>query len=219
MNQVSYDAKGNLRFYSQYFVELCNNTAVKPKSFYAHALLQSIIFGRQIEIESEMKAKNHPFRNSSDRKFFVFAVTIIIALLFSCFCFMAIASAQDDAQTPTTALTPTPPTTISSGAAIAAAIVVFIAFGLLIGIGFLADRNLNKGEMRRAIAGTFVVGFTMLMILSLHYGFYQNEIITAYIEFVSIVVGFYFGQRAAETKKENGKTGSRNKTGEGGQNN
>ncbi len=214
MNQVSYDAKGKLRFYSQYFVELCN-TAVKPKSFYAHALLQSIIFGRQIEIESEMKAKNHPFRNSSDRKFFVFAVTIIIALLFSCFCFMAIASAQDDAQTPTTALTPTPtpPTTISSGAAIAAAIVVFIAFGLLIGIGFFADHNLNKGEMRRAIAGTFVVGFTMLMILSLHYGFYRNEIITAYIEFVGIVVGFYFGQRAAETKIGNGKTG------EGGQNN
>ena len=151
-----------------------------------------------------MKAKNHPFRNSSDRKFFVFAVTIIIALLFSCFCFMAIASAQDDAQTPTTALTPTPPTTISSGAAIAAAIVVFIAFGLLIGIGFFADHNLNKGEMRRAIAGTFVVGFTMLMILSLHYGFYRNEIITAYIEFVGIVVGFYFGQRAAETKKEKG---------------
>ena len=117
---------------------------------------------------------------------------------------MAIASAQDDAQTPTTALTPTPPTTISSGAAIAAAIVVFIAFGLLIGIGFLADHNLNKGEMRRAIAGTFVVGFTMLMILSLHYGFYRNEIITAYIEFVGIVVGFYFGQRAAETKKEKG---------------
>ena len=219
MNLVSYDTKDNLSFYSQYFVELCNNTAVKPKRFYAHALLQSIIFGRQIEIESEMKAKNHPFRNSSDRKFFVFAVTIIIALLFSCFCFMAIASAQDDAQTPTTALTPTPPTTISSGAAIAAAIVVFIAFGLLISIGFLADRNLNKGEMRRAIAGTFVVGFTMLMILSLHYGFYRNEIITAYIEFVGIVVGFYFGQRAAETKKEKGNNGSRNKTGEGGQNN
>ena len=155
-----------------------------------------------------MKAKNHPFRNSSDRKFFVFAVTIIIALLFFCFCFMAIASAQDDAQTPTTALTPTPtpPTTISSGAAIAATIVVLIAFGLLIVIGFLADRNLNMGEMRRAIAGTFVVGFTMLMILSLHYGFYQSEIITAYIEFVGIVVGFYFGQRAAETKIEKGKT-------------
>jgi len=194
---------------------------VKPKSFYAHALLQSIIFGRQIEIESEMKAKSHPFRNSSDRKYFVFAVTIIIALLFFCFCFMAIASAQDDAQTPTTALTPTPtpPTTISSGAAIAATIVVLIAFGLLIVIGFLADRNLNMGEMRRAIAGTFVVGFTMLMILSLHYGFYQSEIITAYIEFVGIVVGFYFGQRAAETKIEKGKPEAETKPEKGGQNN
>jgi len=195
--------------------------SVKPKSFYAHALLQSIIFGRQIEIESEMKAKSHPFRNSSDRKYFVFAVTIIIALLFFCFCFMAIASAQDDAQTPTTALThtPTPPTTISSGAAIAATIVVLIAFGLLIVIGFLADRNLNMGEMRRAIAGTFVVGFTMLMILSLHYGFYQSEIITAYIEFVGIVVGFYFGQRAAETKIEKGKPEAETKPEKGGQNN
>ena len=38
----------------------------------------------------------------------------------------------------------------------------------------------------------------------LQYGFYRNEIITAYIEFVGIVVGFYFGQRAAETKKEKG---------------
>ena len=134
---------------------------------------------------------------------------------------MAIASAQDDAQTPTTALThtPTPPTTISSGAAIAATIVVLIAFGLLIVIGFLADRNLNMGEMRRAIAGTFVVGFTMLMILSLHYGFYQSEIITAYIEFVGIVVGFYFGQRAAETKIEKGKPGAETKPEKGGQNN
>jgi len=68
----------------------------------------------------------------------------------------------------------------------------------IIVMGFSADKKLNAGEMRRAIAGTFAVGFTMLMILSLHYGFYQREI----IEFVGIVIGFYFGQRAAETKEE-----------------
>ena len=113
------------------------------------------------------------------------------------FCFVAIASAPCVAKTPSP--TPTPATTISSGAAIVAAIVVLIAFALLIYAGVRADKELNKGEMRRAIAGTFVVGFTVLMILSLHYGIYQSEIIVAYIEFVGIVIGFYFGQRSAAT--------------------
>jgi len=40
-----------------------------------------------------MKAKNNPFRKSSDGKYFEFTITII-ALIFFCFCFTAIASAN-----------------------------------------------------------------------------------------------------------------------------
>ena len=125
----------------------------------------------------------------------------VVGILF--FCFVAIASVPCAAQTPTPEPTPAP--TIPTLAAIIAAIVILAAFALLIYVGVKADEKLNKGEMRRAIAGTFVVGFTVLLILSLTYDCgYQREIVMMYIELVGIIVGFYFGQRAAETKTEGG---------------
>ncbi len=86
--------------------------------------------------------------------------------------------------------------------------IVFVTAGLIISVfmgilflGWLTDRNLDKGEMRRAIAGTFVIGFTILMILCLVFNIYQKEVVIAYIELVGIVIGFYFGAKVAGEKK------------------
>ena len=95
----------------------------------------------------------------------------------------------------------TPTTKIPDGVAIFAGLVILAVFVMLIILGFKADKQLDKGEMRRAIAGTFVVGFTILLILCFTYGIYQTEVIIAYIELTGIVVGFYFGTRTAAEKR------------------
>ena len=82
-----------------------------------------------------------------------------------------------------------------------AAIVILSVFWWLIHIGAKADKKLDKGEMRKAIAGTFVVGFSMLMILSIKYEIPDNDIITMYVQLAGIVVAFYFGARAAAVKQ------------------
>ena len=126
----------------------------------------------------------------------------LIAVIF--FCFAAIMSA------PCVAQTPTPTETFPKNAAIGAIIGILIAFALLIYVGVRVDKNLDKGELRRAIAGTFVVGFSILAILSFVFDILREHIVTAYIELVGIVIGFYFGQRSAataakpETKVEGG---------------
>ena len=69
----------------------------------------------------------------------------------------------------------------------------------MIAIGYNADRSLSKGEMRRAIAGTFVVGFHGIVLFCLiFFPEHTKELIVAYIEFVGLVVGFYFGSRTAQ---------------------
>lgn len=75
--------------------------------------------------------------------------------------------------------------------------VVLIVFLVVLILGWVDGRNLDKGEMRRAIAATFVTGFTLLTILCIYYGIYRTEVIVAYIEMVGIVVGFYFGAKTA----------------------
>nr|QNO48911.1 hypothetical protein MOGPJHGO_00014 [Methanosarcinales archaeon ANME-2c ERB4] len=82
-----------------------------------------------------------------------------------------------------------------------AAIVILLIFGWLIYIGAKADKKLDKGEMRKAIAGTFVVGFSMLMILSIKYDIADNNITTMYVQLAGIVVAFYFGARAVAAKQ------------------
>ena len=82
------------------------------------------------------------------------------------------------------------------------AIVILSTFGGMIYIGAKADKKLDKGEMRRAIAGTFVVGFTVLMILSIKYSISDNNnITTMYVQLAGIVVAFYFGTRAVAVKR------------------
>lgn len=131
----------------------------------------------------------------------------ILILVMAVFAFVVVAiPAEGVSETLTATPSPSPPPpnqTISPKVAVGATFVILLAFALLIVIGVLADRKLNRGEMRRAIAGTFVVGFTMLMILSLTYDCsYRREIVMMYIELVSIIIGFYFGSRAVAEKKE-----------------
>jgi hypothetical protein len=85
------------------------------------------------------------------------------------------------------------------------AIVVFIILVVFVGIlvaGWYGDhRNLDKGEMRRAIAGVFVVGFTIIVFLSIVYDIELSEIVLMYIELTGIVIGYYFGARTAKEKR------------------
>lgn len=75
-------------------------------------------------------------------------------------------------------------------------------FVLLIALGYRADKDLNKGEMRRAIAGTLVIGFVILVFLSLCYEISNQPLVIAFIELVGIVVGFYFGSKTVAEKRE-----------------
>ena len=85
-------------------------------------------------------------------------------------------------------------------------LIVLFVFVLILFMGYLADKCLNKGAMRRTIAGTFIVGFTILMFLSLFYDFKNDEIVTAYIQMVGVVIGFYFGTRSI-LEKQTGASG------------
>jgi len=81
-------------------------------------------------------------------------------------------------------------------------LIVLLVFGGLLALGYMTNKDLNRGEMRRTIAGTLVVGFTILVFLSLFYEFKNAEIVTAYIQIVGVVIGFYFGTRSASGNKE-----------------
>lgn len=80
-------------------------------------------------------------------------------------------------------------------------IVIFVFAGTLL-LGYAADKDLDKGEMRRSIAGTFVVGFTLLLLLSPFYEFKNNDIVTAYIQLTGVVIAFYFGTRTVMGKQK-----------------
>ena len=87
---------------------------------------------------------------------------------------------------------------MSNGAILIGFAVIGI-FLFMIALGYNANRSLSKGEMRRAIAGTFVVGFHgIILFCLLFFPKYTKELIVAYIEFVGLVVGFYFGSRTAQ---------------------
>jgi len=49
-----------------------------------------------------------------------------------------------------------------------AIVVLVLCFGMILYLGWREDHKLDKGEMRRAIAGTLVIGFTILTILCLN---------------------------------------------------
>ncbi len=83
---------------------------------------------------------------------------------------------------------------------VAIAFVSFV-FLFLIFLGCLADQTLSKGELRRAVAGSLVLAFTILALFSIVMGDdigIGKEIVIAYIQLVGIAIGFYFGARTAE---------------------
>ena len=95
----------------------------------------------------------------------------------------------------------TPVHKIPGRIAVFAGAVILAIFVLMIGLGFWADKKLDKGEIRRAIAVTLVAGFSILAVLSFVFDILRVQIVTAFIELVGIVVGFYFGVRTAAEKR------------------
>lgn len=84
---------------------------------------------------------------------------------------------------------------------------VSFVFLFLIFLGFLADQNLSKGELRRAVAGSLVLAFTILALFSIVMGDeigIGKEIVIAYIQLVGIAIGFYFGAKTAERDGDEG---------------
>jgi hypothetical protein len=79
----------------------------------------------------------------------------------------------------------------------AAIIILAIVFLLLLYMGCAVDGSLDQGEMRRAIAGTFVLGFTMLIFFLARFKVENGEIITSYLQMVGVIIGFYFGAKTA----------------------
>jgi len=80
--------------------------------------------------------------------------------------------------------------------------VTLAVFGALVYMGYLADRSLSRGEMRRAIAGTFVIGLQMLLILSIVFDVYTEKVVTTYLTAMTMILGFYFGSRTAQQTQE-----------------
>ncbi|HPE52461.1 MAG TPA: hypothetical protein PLS83_13285, partial [Methanothrix soehngenii] len=71
----------------------------------------------------------------------------------------------------------------------AAIIILAIVFLLLLYMGCAVDGSLDQGEMRRAIAGTFVLGFTMLIFFLARFEVKNNDIITSYLQMVGVIIG------------------------------
>ncbi len=69
------------------------------------------------------------------------------------------------------------------------------AFGLILYAGYRSNRNLNKAEMRRAVAGAFVIGVHCLLVLSVVFDVARDIVIGAYIGGITSIIGFYFGSR------------------------
>jgi len=74
----------------------------------------------------------------------------------------------------------------------------------LISLGWSNNRNLNKGEMRRAIAASLVTAF-MVLVFSSVFGLellivVDKEILNFFFGVLSMVIGFYFGYRTGEER-------------------
>jgi hypothetical protein len=93
-------------------------------------------------------------------------------------------------------------TTVDAWVGIAFVCFVFL---FLIYLGCMKDGTLSKGELRRAVAGSLVLAFTLLALFSIVMGKENEigkEIVIAYIQLVGIAVGFYFGAKTAEKEEE-----------------
>ncbi len=82
-------------------------------------------------------------------------------------------------------------------------LLVAAVFGLILYAGYRSNKNLNRAEMRRAIAGAFVAGIHCLLVLSIVFDVERDVVIGAYLGGLTSVVGFYFGSRTVlQTQQE-----------------
>ncbi|HOO53625.1 MAG TPA: hypothetical protein PLY09_00255 [Methanothrix sp.] len=82
---------------------------------------------------------------------------------------------------------------------------ICFVFLFLIYLGCMKDGTLSKGELRRAVAGSLTLAFTLLALISMvmeDENGIGKEIVIAYIQLVGIAVGFYFGAKTAERDEE-----------------
>ncbi|AEA47364.1 hypothetical protein [Archaeoglobus veneficus] len=76
-----------------------------------------------------------------------------------------------------------------------------VVFYIILRMGYRADRSLSKGEMRRAMAGAFVVGIHALLAVSIIFDIARNIVVGAYLGAISSIMGFYFGSRTAQQQQ------------------
>ena len=84
----------------------------------------------------------------------------------------------------------------------------FVGFLIVVWLGFWGNRQLNKGEMRRAITAFFIILFGLLVVSSF---FPTNmemppEIQGLFAGTVTTIIGFYFGSRASDQARSSGDT-------------
>ncbi|MBN1322603.1 MAG: hypothetical protein JW986_01195 [Methanotrichaceae archaeon] len=87
--------------------------------------------------------------------------------------------------------------TVSDWVAFLAIALILFFFGGMIVLGFLADRSLDGGELRRAAAGTLIFVLCIVAILSLRYNILRDQIISSFLQVVGMVAAFYYGSKIA----------------------
>ncbi len=84
---------------------------------------------------------------------------------------------------------------------------ILFVFAGLVCAGYRSNKSLNKGEMRRAIAGTYIFAFVVLIFVLLHIKYPRvSEVVAAFVAMVTTIVGFYFGSRTAQRASGEGES-------------
>ncbi|AAB98312.1 hypothetical protein MJ_0321 [Methanocaldococcus jannaschii DSM 2661] len=74
----------------------------------------------------------------------------------------------------------------------------------LVFLGWINNKKLDKGEMRRAITGSIVIAFFIILIaISKNPDIYSNnkEIFSLFFGMVTTIIGYYFGYRSGKESK------------------
>ena len=78
------------------------------------------------------------------------------------------------------------------------ALAAILSTFVLMFYGGFTDEKLNQDEMRHTFAASLLIGFIILTLGTLiNSNLQDNTIVSAYIQMVGVVVGFYFGHKSA----------------------
>lgn len=72
---------------------------------------------------------------------------------------------------------------------------LILTFLLILLLGYRSNFSLNKSEMRRAIAATFMVALLMLLFFNVTS---DEKVLSFFFGVLTTVIGFYFGYRKSE---------------------